>query len=60
MFGSIVLSVIIGVAAGAGMYLAYGTARLKAQIGDQRLRSSVLVGAAVTVVGFLARLSGLI
>ena len=49
------LSVFIGVASGFGMYLAYGTERLKAQVGANRLRSSVLVGVAVAVVGFLAR-----
>ena len=55
MFGNIVLSVIIGVASGFGMYLAYGTERLKAQVGANRLRSSVMVGVAVAAVGFLAR-----
>ena len=55
MFGNIVLSVIIGAAAGFGMYLAYVTERLKAQAGANRLRSSLLVGVAVAVIGFLAR-----
>ena len=47
MFGNLVLSLISGVAATAGMYWAYGTARLKAQVGPNRLRASVTVGVAV-------------
>ncbi len=60
MFGNIVLSVFIGVAASVGMYIAYGTEKLKAQIGDRRLRSSVLVGVAVAVINLVIRQLGLI
>ena len=60
MFGNLVLSLISGVAATAGMYWAYGTARLKAQVGPNRLRASVTVGVAVAVIGFLLRFWGLV
>jgi hypothetical protein len=55
MVGNLVLSLISGAAAGAGMYLVYGTARFKAQVGENRLRSSVIVGVAVAVIGFALR-----
>ena len=52
MFGNIVLSVIIGVASAVVIYIAYGTANLKAQIGKRRLQYSVMVGVIAALLGF--------
>jgi hypothetical protein len=60
MFGNLVLSLISGAAAGAGMYLVYGTARFKAQVGNTRLRSSVIVGVAVAIIGFGLRYADIV
>ena len=60
MFGNLVLSAIIGLAAGAGMYWAYGTARLRAQVGERRLQSAIIVGAAVAAINFVLRYAGFV
>ena len=60
MVGNLVLSLVTGGAAGVAMYFLYGTARFKAQIGDRRVQSAAMVGAAVAVIGFVLRYAGIV
>lgn len=60
MFGILILSLVIGAASGMGMYLAYGTKRLRDQVGARRMQSSITVGVVVAIVSFVVRYAGLI
>jgi uncharacterized protein HemY len=60
MLGNLVLSLVIGAASGVGTYMAYGTKRLRDQVGARRVQASITVGVAVAVVGFVLRYAGLI
>jgi hypothetical protein len=60
MIGNIVLSLVVAIGAGIGMYIVYGMEKFRAQIGANRLRASIGVGLAAGVASFAIRALGLV